>query len=429
MTIWYDYTTTLRNQGRSGIANVEWSTGEALQQLLPGVRPFALVDGELVEFDPTSDLHSTAYAATSTVPIPRAASLNDRIRSTLARRLGWLAVPVIRRLAALNAHRRQLEARARAVTHRPTKAGRERMGPQAAAGDVVISLGAVWSGEMIDELARLRDRTGCRVVMMVFDLIPLTHTHLAFNKSQEIFERYYSQLLTTADFVTCISRASERSLHDFADSRGITAPPTQVLRLGDVPSGWEPGPGSERDDFFLCVGTVERRKNYDLLFDALRILESEGAELPRIVVVGAPGWGTGDLVAELELRSTESARAMTLVGSLDDVAVVRLYSRARAVLFPSHFEGWGLPVREAVVRGCPVAAGDSPAVREALDGVEGARLLPTDDPEPWARYLADPGPTAQAPEPVTWRDTAMQMVDELVGQCWLANEEVNRGDG
>lgn len=429
MIIWYDYTTTMRNLGRSGIANTEWSIGEALRLLLPSVRPFALVDGELVDFDPASDLVGTAYSTTLRPSAVGGGSINDRIRSGLSRRLGWLAVPIIRRLASINARRRRLEARARAAANRPTKTGRRRIASEIAPGDVIISIGAVWSGEMIDALDRIRERTGCRVVMMVFDLIPLSHTHLAFNKSREIFERYYTRLLETADFVTCISRETERSLHAFAAQRGIDVPPTQMLRLGDVPTDWQPESAGERDDFFLCVGTVERRKNYDLLHDALRILESEGADLPRIVVVGGPGWGTDDLVAELDLRSTGSARAMSLLGALEDEVVEQLYSRARALLFPSHFEGWGLPVREAVVRGCPVAAGDSPALREALEGVDGVQLLPTDDPEPWARFLSAPTPSLAAVVPVRWSDTAQQLVDELVGLGWMAMTEVDRGDG
>jgi alpha-1,2-rhamnosyltransferase len=135
------------------------------------------------------------------------------------------------------------------------------------------------------------------------------------------------------------------------------------------------------------VGTVERRKNLELIYDALRIIESEGADVPIVLVAGAIGWGVDDLIAEIELQSNVASRALVMLGSVDEATLDTLYRRAKALLFPSHYEGWGLPLREAAVRGCPVAAGDSPAAREALAGYAGAELLPVDDPGPWADYL------------------------------------------
>src|SRR5690606_7026423 len=117
-----------------------------------------------------------------------------------------------------------------------------------------------------------------RVVTMVYDLIPLSHPHLAFHNDPAFFAEYYDRLLRTSDLITCISEQTRRDLLDFASARSASAPPAVVLRLGEAAAAaWEDQ--SARAEFHLWVGTVERRKNLELLYDALRILESEGAEV------------------------------------------------------------------------------------------------------------------------------------------------------
>ena len=77
------------------------------------------------------------------------------------------------------------------------------------------------------------------------------------------------------------------------------------------------------------MGTIERRKNLELIYDALRIIESEAGEVPRVVVAGAIGWGVDDLIAELQLQSTAASRAIVLIGPVDEPTLDDLYRRAR----------------------------------------------------------------------------------------------------
>lgn len=420
MTVWYDVTTSLRAISRNGIANVEWSIGTALRGRQPGVRYFAL-EGRagLVEVDADRQLASAFYASdvlpppTVTVAEP---TWRDGTRALLRDVLGHRAIPVIRAASSVyQAPRRAYRRLTTGAPREPRRAG-PRLLDAIAPGDVVVSMGADWEGDVAEHLGELRERTGCHVVTMVYDLIPLTHTHLAFHKDPQLFERYYTKLLSASDLITCISEQSRRDLIEFGQARGLAVPRSAFLRLGEmapaVPAAVPVERGDfYRDDFYLWVGTVERRKNLELIYDALRILESEGADLPRVVVAGAIGWGTEDLIDELSLQSTAASRAMVMLGPVDDATLESLYARARALLFPSHYEGWGLPVRDAAVRGCPVAAGDSPAVREAIAGYAAGTLLPVDDPGPWADYLRQ-APASADPLPVhSWALTA----DDLLG--------------
>jgi glycosyltransferase involved in cell wall biosynthesis len=119
------------------------------------------------------------------------------------------------------------------------------------------------------------------------------------------------------------------------------------------------------------------------------------------------------LMGEIELQSTAASRHFVILGAVDETTLSSLYARARALLFPSHYEGWGLPVREAAIRGCPVVAGDCPALREAGAEFEAVVFLSTDDPEPWASHMRRP------PEPVEpamfrpWRAFAADLLARL----------------
>jgi glycosyltransferase involved in cell wall biosynthesis len=390
MTFWYDFTTTMRNRSRNGIAAAEWSLGTALLDAEPTTRAFVLRERHgLVPIDAQIELSGALYASPGADVAPGnevRPTWRGRARVALDASLGQYATPVVRLLSQIyHLPRRAARAVSKTLRGAVGPIADSALADRVAAGDVVISMGADWSGELAERLLQLKRRTGCRVVTMVYDVIPLTHNHLAFHNDPEHFAAYYCRLASVSDLITCISEQSRADLRRVAHERGWALPTIKVLRLGEAAPA-EPSDAVDREDFYLWVGTIERRKNLELIYDALRIIESEGGQVPTVVVAGGVGWGVDDLLAELAQQSTAASRAIVLLGAVDETTLDSLYRRARALLFPSHYEGWGLPVREAAVRGCPVAAGDSPAVREAILGYAGGQLLPVDDPGPWADY-------------------------------------------
>jgi glycosyltransferase involved in cell wall biosynthesis len=406
MTVWYDYTTSLRAVSRNGIATSEWSLGRGLAAARSDVRCFVLGDDDrLVEIEPERDLAQAVYASPDGGLVPFAGSRTWRtlVRAGLTAALGPAAIPVIQSIA--RARSRFATAARRARTSVAPRARSAELASLTRANDVVVTMGADWDGNLLRAIGTLKAKTGCRVVAMVYDLIPLTHTHLAFHKDRMLFDRYYRRLLEVADVITCISNATRSDLIAFADERGLQMPRCAVLHLGDIDTEAEGIPAATREAFYLWVGTLERRKNLELLHDALRILESEGAQVPTVVVAGQAGWGVGDVLAEISLGSTAASRSLVLLGAVSDSTLESLYTRARALLFPSHYEGWGLPLREAAVRGCPIAVGDTPAAREALVGYSAATFLSTDDPAPWADYLQNTHPAGTPAPPLTWGDS------------------------
>ena len=133
-----------------------------------------------------------------------------------------------------------------------------------------------------------------------------------------------------------------------------------------------------RRPFVVAVGTVEPRKRYDLLLDAVEYCNS-GVEL---CIVGSPGWNTANLQ-----RRIESADRVTWLPQATDREVFRLVSSAVALLIPSIDEGFGLSALEAMARGTPVISSGRGALPEVTG--DAARLPADDSPESWAETIDD----------------------------------------
>jgi len=133
--------------------------------------------------------------------------------------------------------------------------------------------------------------------------------------------------------------------------------------------------------YLLTVGTVEPRKNLATLFAALGQI---GSEAPPLVVAGPRGWG-----AEAILGGAAGLIAAGRVVVLDRVAeavLPGLYAGAEAVVYPSWYEGFGLPVLEALAAGVPTVASTAPALQEVAGDL--ASYAPPDDPEALAAAIA-----------------------------------------
>lgn len=141
--------------------------------------------------------------------------------------------------------------------------------------------------------------------------------------------------------------------------------------------------GLEPGRFWLSVGTVEPRKNHAGLFRAYAEWKrASGGGLP-LVLAGGQGWLVDDLaglVAELGI-----GRDIVFTGYLADEELAWLYAGCRGFLYPSHFEGFGLPVLEAMGLGAPVIASDRTSITEIAAGA--ALLVDPSDPRGLARAM------------------------------------------
>lgn len=143
--------------------------------------------------------------------------------------------------------------------------------------------------------------------------------------------------------------------------------------------------------FILSVGTLEPRKNLLLTLQAHARLPSSLRERFPLLVVGMPGWHTGELSAALS-QATSSGH-VRLAGYLDQADLACVTAAARIMVFPSLYEGFGLPVLEAMTSGTPVIVSTCPSLSEVA-GAAGTYVDPQDEVglmEQMRRLIEDDG--------------------------------------
>lgn len=190
--------------------------------------------------------------------------------------------------------------------------------------------------------------------------------------------RYYLHLERSKERTAAWIVPSEWTAHALARHHGISPASIHVIPHGvslDLLAA-PVVPRVDRGDYILAVGTVEPRKQFDLLLDALEL----DHELPRLVIAGSPGWNA----AATEHRLRCSPRVIW-EQNISDVRLRDLYRHALVLAFPSRAEGFGLPALEAMATGTPVVSSGGGALPE----VTGSTAITVGDPDPeaWATAL------------------------------------------
>jgi alpha-1,3-rhamnosyl/mannosyltransferase len=144
-------------------------------------------------------------------------------------------------------------------------------------------------------------------------------------------------------------------------------------------AGVEPSslPRSVPAPFALHVGTLEPRKNVLVLIEAWKRLRLLAPGAPHLVLCGRLGWKAGRIRTAIEEAAREGW--LTHLGYVSDPELAALYQTARLVVFPTLYEGFGLPAVEAQHAGAPLVCSDIPALREAAGAA--ALFVPAERPE------------------------------------------------
>lgn len=233
-------------------------------------------------------------------------------------------------------------------------------------------------------------RRELRPVYLIHDLIPITHPQYCREGEEERHRERMRTALATAAGVIANSEHTLQSFRDFARSEGAALSPATVAWPG-TPILPRSKAVAGRCPTFVVLGTIEGRKNHKLLLSVWRkLLEDSAArhgtvEVPRLVIVGRRGWQANDVFDQLD--HVDFQGRVSEVGALDDVALADVFKNARALLFPSVAEGFGIPLIEALAAEVPVIASDLAVFREIGQGVP--EFLPADDEAAWRRAIIE----------------------------------------
>lgn len=220
-----------------------------------------------------------------------------------------------------------------------------------------------------------RGPTRCPVplVVTVHDLAVLRHPELFNRWTREYSRLYVPRVVAAARLVVAVSAFTRDELAEV-----LGTDPARVRTVPNaVPAGFSPDGPRAAGDYVLAVGTLEPRKNLVRLAEACALA---GAELR---VVGAQGWGGVELPAHV-----------TLVGPVGDDELAALYRGARCLAYPSLYEGFGIPIVEAMACGTPVVTSRGGATEEVSGGA--AVLVDPFDPADIARGIGEATETIRA---------------------------------
>lgn len=297
-------------------------------------------------------------------------------------------------------------------------------------GDVFLMLDSSWHVDFY-ALAESMKAQGIRIVSVIYDLIPLTHSQFCDAGLTRVFDRWFDWVVRTADGFIAISETIRDEVRAEVVRR-LGAEEAQK-RLFDhfylgseldlVEQEQKPDPALvkvfESDaPVYLMVSTIEPRKNHAYLLRAFEQLWAKGSQA-RLCIIGKIGWKSEDLIGVIH-RHPRLNRQLFMFNRLDDTGLEYAYAKARALVFPSHAEGFGLPLVEAMQRGLPVMASDIPVFREI--GQDFMAYFDLDDPASLARlveaYEAGGGfPAAGSLEQwcwIGWREASLQLLERTM---------------
>lgn len=206
-----------------------------------------------------------------------------------------------------------------------------------------------------------------KTLLTVHDLSFIRHPQGAVDKLRRWLEKVVPRSLERADHVLADSESTKRDLMELfgtpaADITVVGAgveprfkPITEPAELQRVAKRY-----NLPSDFILSVGTLEPRKNFTGLIDAFS--RSPVRETHHLVIAGGKGWLYDDIFAAAE--ASPVANRIHLIGFVADDDLPTLYSLADVFAYPSHYEGFGIPVVEAMACGTPVICADNSSLPE-----------------------------------------------------------------
>jgi glycosyltransferase involved in cell wall biosynthesis len=235
--------------------------------------------------------------------------------------------------------------------------------------DVVLILGKPWDSPNMEQVLTVqKEQNGFKLLQVIYDLIIPLYPHLHHPSLFKPYSQYAFEAIYASDLLLPISKSTERDLKKFANIVNLPVPETKVIRLADkivdtdLVGEAKPEPRIE-EHFIACIGTVEIRKNHTLLYYTYKLAAERDIKLPQLVIVGSRGWLTGDFQYLVE-HDPLTKNKILILDNVDDLGLAWIYDNCLLTVYPSLYEGWGLPVAESLARGKVAIAANNSSIPE-----------------------------------------------------------------
>lgn len=241
-------------------------------------------------------------------------------------------------------------------------------------GDTVIIPGAFWIYP-IEELIKIKSNNKLLLNGIMYDLVPIITPQFVTEETISGFETNLSKALELFDRWYAISENTKKDLLEVAGNYGISSDKldVDVIHLGvDNPdelqddAGLTPDlgvPFADGKKFSLFVSTLEARKNQSLVYLAHKLIYDSGRRSLPTIIVGKRGWLSDDMINIIS-KDPDVKDKIIWLERVDDRTLRWLYKNCSFTIYPSFYEGWGLPVAESLAMGKPCIASNSSSIPE-----------------------------------------------------------------
>ncbi|AZO15239.1 glycosyltransferase family 1 protein [Mesorhizobium sp. M2A.F.Ca.ET.043.05.1.1] len=263
-----------------------------------------------------------------------------------------------------------------------------------APGDHLLLMNNDWSHTDIGVISRACRSAGARLIVLLNDIIPIQFPEWYKPHDVTRFTDYVNLAIRLADRFILTSKRVTADMEEHAAGLGLHLPDLKLVPLGcdsarkskadgSLPDGLEAG------RYILFVSTIEPRKNHSLLMDVWRRLVQDGTVAHsgmKLVFVGRSGWMVDGVLEKLHSHP-DYGQSLIHLDNVDDGTLSLLYQDSAFCVYPSLYEGYGLPPVEALAYGKALIASTGGAIPEVV-GPFGLCLDPL-DVEGWEKAMRE----------------------------------------
>jgi glycosyltransferase involved in cell wall biosynthesis len=239
-------------------------------------------------------------------------------------------------------------------------------------GDRVMITGAGWGlKDYLEQLRAIKTKSTARLACIIYDIIAVHSPQFFLGDFAALVAGFQRQIVALADHVACISRHTESDVRTHLIRQGSQT--TSVFAMGAdfpaTPQTVRQPPQSHASHstsrpYILSVGTIEARKNHLLLYYLMRkLVLTYGDDVPDLIIVGKVGWLSNDAI-EFMRRDPLVKEHIHILNSVNDAELEDLYQSCLFTIYPSFYEGYGLPVLESLGRGKVCVCSNTSSMQE-----------------------------------------------------------------
>lgn len=239
-------------------------------------------------------------------------------------------------------------------------------------GDILILIDSTWLNNNYKQLDDLKKKN-VKIVAVIYDIIPVINSEFCTIDLTHSLKEWYQKATKYIDGYIAISNTVKNEIYTYIKSNllpDIQKQKFDYFYLGaNLSTKYEENDVSEifksyfkNQNTYITVSTIEPRKNHSFILDAFDVLWSNNEDLTYIII-GRIGWNTEGLIKRIKSHK-EYGKKLFLLDNVEDNELIYAYKNAKALVFASHVEGFGLPIIESLFYKLPVIASDIPIHKE-----------------------------------------------------------------